>query len=213
MAVNERQRQKKLATKARKKKLSSEKRKHDILLSKTRASAYAIFPIHECLIPDNLFEVGVGSILVSRKTPDGRIAFSAFVVDVYCLGVKNAFFKLITKSEYDLKYKMSMIAAQGGAAFKPVIPECVRKLIEGAVAYAAELGFSYHPDYKNAEGIFGDIDSSSCPENFTYGKDGKPFYMRGPHETKAQAQRIVEQLHKHCGEGGYHFLIALDEGF
>ena len=92
-------------------------------------------------------------------------------------------------------------------------PECLRKLIEGAVAYAAEVGFSYHPDYENAKGIFGDIDSSSCSESFTYGKDGKPFYMRGPYETRAQAQRIVEQLHEHCGEGGYHFLIELEPGF
>ena len=213
MAISERQRQKKLAEKARKRKRSVEKRKHDVSLFKAKASAYAIFPIHECLIPDNFFEVGLGSVIVSRKAPDGRIALSAFVVDIYCLGVKNAFFKLVSESEYDLKYKMSMIAAHEGATFKPVSPECVRKLIEGAVAYAAELGFSYHPDYENAKGIFGDIDSSSCSESFTYGKDGKPFYVQGPYETRAQAQRIVEQLHEHCGEGGYHFLIELEPGF
>ena len=49
-------------------------------------------PIHESLVPASLFEQGIGNLLFSRSLPDGRVALGAFLLDVFCLGVKNAFF-------------------------------------------------------------------------------------------------------------------------
>jgi hypothetical protein len=86
-----------------------------------------------------------------------------------------------------------------------------KKLIEGAIHYAEELGFSPHRDYHNAKNIFGDIDPSVCPVKYTYGKDGKPFYIRGPNESSSQASKIVDQLHTRCGEGNYNYLVTLGE--
>jgi len=208
MAISEQQRQKKLAKEAKKKKEALAKRKKGSSLSKTKAASYATYPIHECLVPDTIFTAGIGNVLISRKAPDGYIAASLFTVDVYCLGVKNAFFKVVNKFDYEDNVKEPLFDSHEGATFKSVSPSCARKLIEGSVAYAAELGFTYHRDYKNAAGIFGDIDSSTCPENYEYGQNGKPFYVQGPKETPTQAKRIVDQLRSHCGEGGFHFLIV-----
>ena len=81
-----------------------------ISLLKSKAASYSNQPIYECLVPDGLFEIGLGNVIVSRKAPKGNIAVSAFVVDVFCLGVKNAFFRILSEFDYDT-LKTSLMAS------------------------------------------------------------------------------------------------------
>ena len=55
---------------------------------RTTASNYAL--IYCCMTP-NIFDIGIGYVVLGRKLSLDRIATSVFMVDVYCLGVKNAF--------------------------------------------------------------------------------------------------------------------------
>ncbi len=211
MAISEKQKQKKLAKKNRKRKLVKS------LLSigdqqKLNPSNYAGYPIHECFVPNSLFELGMGYVIVTRKTPDGLIAISAFVVDVYCLGVKNALFKVSNEFEYENTIKPQLMGSSEETQFENIHQSCAKKLVEGAVFYARELGFPPHRDYKQAQKLFGDIDVDSCPVKYTYGKDGKPFYIRGPNESINQAKQIADKLSKKCGEGNFDYLLMLDEG-
>jgi hypothetical protein len=85
MAISEQQRQKKLAKKKQKRGATVK----IVTPSMRKAKPYAGYPIHECLIPDNLFDSGLGELVVTRRIPNGDIAMSAFVIDVFCLGVKE----------------------------------------------------------------------------------------------------------------------------
>jgi len=208
VAISAKQKQKKLEKKKRK--LTKKSLSLGVHL-RDAASNYSSFPIHECFSPNSLFETGIGYVIVTRRAPDGNIAISAFVVDVYCLGVKNALFKVSIESEYENTIKPRLMGYNQGQDFENIHPACARKLVEGAVLYANELGFSPHRDYKGAKDIFGDIDISSCPVKYEYGKDGVPFYIRGPNESVAQAKRIVDQLSARCGEGNYNYLAMLDD--
>ena len=209
MASNPKNRQKKLAKK--KKKRSLKKKLINITKNiSSNASSYSQFPIYECLAPSSLFETGIGNMLLTRRLPNGSIAVSAFVVDVQCLGVKNALFHVMSKSEYEGKFKSGMLEANEGNIEK-IHPACAKKIIMGAVNYAKNLGFLPHSDYRKASGIFAGIESKACPEKYEYGKDGKPFYMRGPNESVPQAKKIVEKLAKKCGEGNFEYAVMLDE--
>ena len=86
-------------------------------------------------------------------------------------------------------------------------PACFRKLVEGGVAYAQDLGFSPHEDYAEARQIFGDVQSAACPTRFEYGHDGKPLYVSGPHETATQVQSILNQLERRLGTGNFDYLV------
>jgi len=211
MAINEKQKQKKLAKK-------NKKRKSSKFISniggqqRLRSSNYARFPIHECFVPNTLFETGIGYVIFTRRTPDGFIAISSFVLDVYCLGVKNALFKVSSEFEYENRIKPQLMSSNEDAVFEKVHQSCAKKLVEGAVLYANKLGFSPHYDYKEAQKIFGAIDVDSCPVKYTYGQDGKPFYIRGPNESVSQAKRIVDTLNKKCGEEGFDYMMMLNEG-
>lgn len=211
MSISEKQRQKKLAKKNKKRKLTKS------LLNivdeqRLSSSSYAEFPIHECFVPNTLFEIGIGYVIVTRKTPTGLIAISAFVVDVYCLGVKNALFKVSNEFEYENTIKPQLMGPNEEAEFENIHQNCARKLVEGAVLYARELGFPPHRDYKQAQKLFGDIDVNSCPVKYTYGKDGKPLYIRGPNESTSQTKQIVDKLSRKCGEGNFDYLLMLDDG-
>jgi hypothetical protein len=211
MASSERKRQEKLARKAAKR-----KQHHEALRRSAAESAHAMSltgqlalanraPVHECLAPVALFETGIGSVALSRSLPNGNIAVSVFLLDVWCLGVKNAFVKVLNTSEY--RTLIERIAAR--EALTPFEAPCLRKLVEGAEAYAADLGFTPHPDYQISRGIFGDIDSTACPTEFQFGKDGKPYYVTGPYETLAMATGIVDKLRQRCGPDGFDSLFVL----
>ena len=210
MATTERQRQKKLEKLNKKRKLAR-KAASSSLVAMTKAAAYTNFPLHECLMPDALFDNGIGSLIVSRRLPMGELAVSAFVVDTYCLGVKNAFFAVMSEEKYEEELKTSMLAAHEGQAFERLDPGCMKKLITDSVRYAEDLGFPPHKDYKGAIGLLNDVDASSCATAFSFGFNGKPFYVRGPNESILQAKRIVERLVRRCAPENCHYSVILDE--
>jgi hypothetical protein len=122
-------------------------------------------------------------------------------VDVFCLGVKNAFWKIMTESEYDEVLRRN----DHVQPLEKVAPEYLAKLVEDAVQYAQALGIPPHPDYGHARLLLAGIDSSLCTDTFEFGKDGKPFYIRGPHESLAKAKVIAERIQM----AGGHFSIPL----
>ncbi|NEX16350.1 MAG: hypothetical protein C1943_06915 [Halochromatium sp.] len=207
MAISESKRQKKLQQKKKKRQLAGRATSKARFMQPSMASHYAHLPIHECLAPTILFEMGIGSLIWARRSQEGQIAVSAFVVDVFCLGVKNAMFHFMEEDRYEHEMKPALSQSQG--QWERLHPSCARKLIEGAADYAADLGFSAHRDYRNARGIFGDVDASACPTRFDYGSDGQPFYIQGPNESTSQANQIIKQLTRRCGEGQFHYTMML----
>jgi len=110
-------------------------------------------PIYESLAPAKLFELGLGNLVFSRSLPDGRIALGVFLLDIFCLGVKNAFLAIVARDEYARRLRSWSTVE----SLQPMPPACFRKLVEGGVAYAHELGFDPHADYDEARQIFGDV--------------------------------------------------------
>ncbi len=148
----------------------------------------------------------MGTVLIARKIPGGGFAVGVFSLDVFCLGVKNAYFKIVAPDEYE-EHKRMIGTVE---TLERMHPSCVRKLVEGAAAYAKDLGFHPHPDYRAAAAVFGDIDPGACAERFVYGQDGKPLYIAGPNENEAQSRKIIQTLHNRLGEDGAHFMVPLD---
>lgn len=212
MAVDPKKRQKQLAKKAAKRKevRAVQKASQDVggrwaqLKQLTVAGAA---PIYECLAPEGLFTLGVGSVVFARSMPSQVLAVSIFLVDVHCLGVKDVAFAVLPPSEYE--HKLGWIRQNEN--LQSIDPSCARKLIEAAAAYAADLGFPPHKDYRTARLIFGDIDPEACPTEYEFGKDGKPFYVSGPHDSEAKSRKIVDTLMAKCGPDGFRYLIGLQE--
>lgn len=125
-------------------------------------------------------------LLLARALPRGELAGASFLVDVRCLGVKNAFHRGVSPQEWAQLVQ--------SFSFQETDPACLRKLVEGAVDYARDLGFAAHPDYAGAARLFGSIKAAACPLRYSDGKEGKPVYMSGPDDTPQHARRIVETV-------------------
>ena len=155
MAVDSRKRQKKLEKqKAEKKAERTTIARRQSLGISARLEAAVRAPILHCCYMEALWESGIGSVLVSRQLSSGNVAFVIFLVDVYCLGVKDIFFNIVPRAIYDEEIYGHLLE-QGPV--RHFTPECARKLVEGAVAFAAAVELPPHPDYRVGKLIFGDI--------------------------------------------------------
>jgi hypothetical protein len=162
--------------------------------------------LHECLLTKGWQEEGeIIQILVARRSPTGQIATGTFLVDLGCLGVKSAFGSLFnTRREY--RELRNSITSQQKMTKADI--DLVAKIIREAVAYARELGFRPDPDYRDAIPVLGDADPDACSVQVPLGgKDGKPAFFAGPYDN---VDRIVAQLTRKLGPGGFHFMIGIE---
>lgn len=153
----------------------------------------------------NLFELGLGHVAVTRFRGSGEAEVGVFLVDVNCLGVKDAFYNRADQAEYDRALLEKILPA---ANRKALDPPSARKLVEGAVAYAANLGFAPHPDYKQAARVLGGISAAESTATFTFGRDGKPLYIQGRYDSFEKCLRILKQLRARCGEDNFDFMAV-----
>jgi hypothetical protein len=171
-----------------------------------RIERAASAPILHCFTTSVLWEEGMSSVVVSRSLPSGNVAFAVFLLDVYCLGIKDVMVDIGSRERYErlvygkLAQKYELVSLEPAAA---------RKLIEGAVEYARQLGLPPHSDYAKAQRIFGDIDPTSCSQEFTYGKAGKPYFIAGPHDGPGRCRQVIDALTASCGPGGFHYLLPV----
>lgn len=166
-------------------------------------------PIYECLIPQDLFESGIGHIVVSRKLQNENILIAMFLLDIFCLGVKDAFIKEVSLAEYN----NIVNTLEEDQTFNSVLPSYVCKLIENLVDYSKNLGFKPHPDYKKTQQIFEGIDINECKEQFAFGKDGKPFYINGPYDDANKIRKILSKLTDKLGASGFNFTFVPSDMF
>src|SRR4051794_7085450 len=68
--------------------------------------------------------------------------------------------------------------------------ELAQHLVHGAVAFAAGLGFSPHPDFAAARGYLGELDE---PCAMTFGRQGRPLYVPGPNDDPIAVMRALKE--------------------
>ncbi|MCB1764912.1 MAG: hypothetical protein KDJ22_02465 [Candidatus Competibacteraceae bacterium] len=199
MALDERRRQKKLAKKTAERKAKQVERRS--LITGGSSALTARFPVSDCLVPIDLFKEGLGHLILTRSLPNGQLALASFLVDTYCLGVKDAMYRVVSPEEFEY-YRQQV---HDRTPLGSVHPSCLRRLVEEAVGYARDIGFSPHTDYAKAARLFGDIDASACSVRYTFGKDGKPCYISGSYENLQQQRKIIETLKRNLGSDGFDF--------
>ncbi len=135
MAINQRKRQKQLARKA----AQASARAKAMRASAARRGPGTLnllfsartWPIHEALISDAIQTQKQGTAILSRKLGES-IAVALFLIDTGCMGVKSASWR----SMGTIDYAGFVARFRGTENLVQARPECLRKLVEGALAYA-----------------------------------------------------------------------------
>ncbi|ABK45397.1 hypothetical protein Mmc1_2906 [Magnetococcus marinus MC-1] len=207
MPTDQKRRQKKLARKKDKRK----KQTGSASLIGTRSipqrlAASTKLPVFESFMGDSGFEKGIAPLILSRKVATGEVAFACYLIDFWCLGVKNCFCNIVPSLQYEEFIEQS----RDRENIIPIHPACLSKIVGSSVEYAQSLGFQPHPDFKLAKVLLNGIDPMLCPSEYEFGQNGKPFYMSGPNDSEAFVNKVVKQLAKVCGEGNYDYMVGLD---
>jgi hypothetical protein len=148
---------------------------------------------------------GLAIVVVTRKERPGKLLLYSYLVDYYCLGVKDAMGpKYISEKEYP------RISSKLYDAFiedpQIISLEKAQAIVLSSLAYANSIGLSPHADFTEAAlDHLGDWDQQltiRCGD-----ADGKPSFVAGPYDSSG---KIMEILDRTVGRDNYHYLAPLD---
>jgi hypothetical protein len=141
-------------------------------------------------------------VLIAREAGRSRLSVCGYLVDVYCLGVKNVVGPLLMNAGHCAQFTRQFF----GAFDEPPIAaplELAQNLVYGAVDFARSLGLEPAAEFEDVKDHLG----SWCgPSSIGFGRDGKPFYIEGPYDD---ANRILHQLERTAGRDHYHYLVGV----
>jgi hypothetical protein len=160
-----------------------------------RIQQAAKMPVLKCLLAPNLFEAGIGAAVLIRGVSREEQHVGTFMLDTFCLGVKDSFFRVLDRQDADAM----MASLQAADAVEPVDPSEVRKLLHDLVAWAGANGFPPHKHYVLIETLFGDVVPADTDFTPRFGRDGKVVYMPGPLETAAEIRRRTVMVQSRFG--------------
>jgi hypothetical protein len=145
---------------------------------------------------------GLATVMVARADRSSRVTVCGWLVDVFCLGVKNAMGpKTMSSSALFDHSRLFFSAFDTPPRTIPV--QLAQQLVHGAVAYARSFGFEPHPDFAATVPYLGPA-PDTCPIRF--GRDGMPLYVSGPRDNP---RAVIAALEATAGRGNYHYITHL----
>ena len=144
---------------------------------------------------------GLVCVLLARRHRFDKVKVCGYLVDVYCLGVKNTVGPQIL-DEFELRhFTPTYFAAYDGWQAADV--ELARHLVFGAVDHARTLGFDPHDDFSGTADLLG---AWTGPSVITFGENGRPTYVSGPYDDP---RRIISTLARTVGTDEFEFRSGL----
>jgi hypothetical protein len=166
-------------------------------------------PIFECLVNTEWEEQGVAHVVVARNHTNGNITVCMYLVDLYCLGIKNTQYLFnIPESDYQERK-----AEMENVVFEPISYEMAHNIVFAGLEYAEEYGFKPHKDFTSITQFMLEEDTEDVELiDIECGLNGKPFYVNGPNDDQAKIKQVLAQLERTAGPGNYDFEILDEEG-
>jgi hypothetical protein len=144
---------------------------------------------------------GLAQVIVTRNE-GSRYAVASYLVDFWCLGVKDAMSPRRMKPEAYTMFLQSTYDLTFGQDYRNITLEQAQAIVYGALDYASRLGLQPHKDFERAKSWLGPR-LNNLPE-LEFGKDGQPFYINGPYDNP---DKIVATLTKHVGQDNFRYVI------
>jgi hypothetical protein len=163
------------------------------------------YPIEGCWVQADWQEGGLAVIVVARRQPDGNIVFGNYLVDFYCLGLKNTYCNAsIPPGQFRSDYLPKMFDAAGPPVDTP--PALVHEIIYGGIEYAAQFGFRPHADFKRSQYVLDPPDLHPRTGAVEFGHNGKPLFISGPYDD---VDAILRKLTRTAGEGNFRYFMEV----
>lgn len=138
--------------------------------------------------PDRLDAVadtpGLAAVLVARSAGRDTVSACGFLVDLYCLGVKDVIGPRILNDQQHAQFTRTFFA---GYPQPPIAAplELAQQLVFGAARYARSLGFDPAVGFDAVRGHLGEWSGARA---VTFGHHGRPEYIQGPYDNATHVQ-------------------------
>jgi len=181
-----------------------------------RAETGELAPVAQCLINTNCAKQllteqtldehdggGLAMVLVSRSTGYKRFVVCSYLVDYWCLGLKDT---IGEKKLNDIKYQQFLNTLYRGfpTGYQEISLEQAQAIVFGVINYADDLGFKPHKDFQKTKNHLGSWNSQS---KLNFGRQGKPCFIEGPYDNRTQ---IMQTLRKNVGEGNFNYVMGFE---
>jgi hypothetical protein len=185
----------------RRKQVVAQKRREEALEAglPARVLRAAQAPIQHCFVTESVFDGGIGTLVLARGATQHYLSASSFLIDVFCLGIKDVMFKSFESEGFEAH----MDVMEAASPMIAVEPAYARKLLRDLAAWSKSIGFAPHRDFAAVEPLFGDVNADACDAVFQFGQDGKPVYIPGPSDSAALTRQRMAQLQKYLGNKGF----------
>ncbi|ODS32967.1 MAG: hypothetical protein SCARUB_01906 [Candidatus Scalindua rubra] len=177
---------------------------NDVKSDKSIIKNARVLLVHEYLINPQWKEEGMASILISRKQTDGKQAFGTYMVDIFCLGLKNTFCNAnMTLDEYENNFKEKIYRL---TSYIECDIDLAHQIIYGAIDFARELGFEPQRDFKLSRYLLEEPSEKYYSSDLKFGMDGKPYYIAGPDDN---AEYVIRKLSMKIADGNFNFTYPM----
>lgn len=163
--------------------------------------------IEACYINEDWEESRIASILALRKVPGGY-ALGAFLVDLTCLGLKDAWGRIdIGLAEF----RDTLDRSRERVAMVRIPPETAWKLVAGGVRWAKDHEFRLPPRYERWVSVLGRVADCASADVDEFGtEDGKMVYV-GPLED-LRKRLLGCSLEEFIAREDVHYISPVDRG-
>ncbi|SDL76755.1 Tetratricopeptide repeat-containing protein [Catalinimonas alkaloidigena] len=169
---------------------------------KTRARE---FPIKECLVSDEWAKNGIAAVIIARKQPSGYITFGTYLVDTFCLGLKQTIWGVNTP---EAEYQMIVQQLRLVHDLRPCPYPLAHTLIWKGIDYADSLGFKPEKAFNVSQYVLEAREQVPFEPRVTFGHQGQPCYVVGPYD---KPERIIKQLERAVGADNFQVIYEPDE--
>lgn len=156
--------------------------------------------IGTCYISPSIQEIGLGHVVVTRRHTGGNVSAGCYLVDTFCLGVKDSLYQL-RMTPYEFSSLMEPLEREG-------IEECsyeeAHNWIYGAIDFAEEGGIKPDKSFVLTKYIL-EEDADDVPLiEYEFGKDGQHFLVV---DSELEASKYLPTLRKTLGDN-FEFMIG-----
>ena len=164
------------------------------------------YPILGCWVMEGWHEEGITPVIVARQQESDKVVFAVCLVDLYCLGIKDAY----ANADMSLRKFQSELSTMCQGDPEPCSVELAHEIIYGGMEYAERYGFKPHIDFTGqfCDQVLDPPEMHPRTNNVAFGKDGKPFYVSGPYDDERKINSVINTLMRTAGEGNFDYIIG-----
>ncbi len=151
-------------------------------------------PIYECWVNEDWDQSKMAQVTVARQHSNGNISFAVYLVDLWCLGVKDTFFNFnISHIEYQ-----EFLESHAHNTVIKIDYSLAHNIIFAGYDFALELDIPPHKQFSKTTLYFLEEDNEAIELiDIECGKDGKPVILNDIDSFESSSglyKRLAEKL-------------------